>query len=185
MEKAVKAGPCFTQHEGKVGHVNKKVGKKRRFRDACDAGSKGTVLGLRGAGGGEDGEELETQRNKEAKHKQGSFQGKGEVEAVEKRKRPLSEEGNEAQEQQHEEGENGSRPSGEAAKKKRAKCAHNRQCRQFEGSSTCECRRILRLCKQCNGLGICEHNRERSKCKQCGGGARICEHNRQIHNCKQ
>jgi hypothetical protein len=65
----------------------------------------------------------------------------GKEEAVEKRKRPSSEEGNEAQEQQHEEGVGGSRASGEAAKKKHAKCPHNRQkiqCWQCEGSSTCE-----------------------------------------------
>ena len=37
-ETAVKAGPCFTQLEGRVGHGNEKVGEKRRFRDACDAG---------------------------------------------------------------------------------------------------------------------------------------------------
>jgi hypothetical protein len=43
---------------------------------------------------------LENKRKKEAKHKQGSFQGKGKGEAVEKRKRPLSDEGKEAQKQQ-------------------------------------------------------------------------------------
>jgi hypothetical protein len=161
-EKAVKAGPCFTQLEGSVGHGNEKVGEKRRFRDACDAGGEGTGQRLRGKGGGAGGEKIENKRNKEATHKQGSFQGNGKEEAVEKRKRPLSEEGSEAQEQQHEEGESGSRASGEAAKKKRAKCPHNRQksqCWQCEGSSTCEHRRILRLCKQCNGLRRGEHLR--------------------------
>ncbi len=156
-EKAVKAGPCSTQLEGSVGRGNEKVGEKRRFRDACDAGGEGTGQGLRGEGGGAGGERLDnTERKKEATHKQGSFQGKGKEEAVEKRKRPLFEEGNEAQTQQHEEGVGGSRASSEGAKKKRAKCPHNRQqsqCWQCEGSSTCEHRRILRLCKQCNGLG--------------------------------
>jgi hypothetical protein len=126
-DEAFKAGPCFTQLEGRVGHGNEKVGEKRRFRDACDAGGEGTGQGLRGEGGGAEGEKLENKTKTEAKHKQGSFQGKGKEEAVEKRKRPLSEEGNEAQEQHHEEGLGGSRASGEAAKKKRAKCPHNRQ----------------------------------------------------------
>ena len=124
-EKVVKDGPCFTQLEGE--HGNEKVGEKRRFRDACDARGEGTGQGLRGEGGAAGGEKLENKRNKEAKHKQGSFQGKGKDEAVETRKRPWSEEANEAQEQQHEEGVGGSRASGEAAKAKRAKCPHNRQ----------------------------------------------------------
>ena len=50
------------------------------------------------------GEKLENKRKKEVQHKQGSFQGKGKEEVAEKRKRPSSEEDNEAQEQQHEEG---------------------------------------------------------------------------------
>ena len=41
-EKAVKAvseaGAWQTQLEGRVGHGNEKVGKKRRFREACDTG---------------------------------------------------------------------------------------------------------------------------------------------------
>ena len=76
-EKDVKAGPCFTQLEGRVGHGNEKVGEKRRFRDACDAGGEGTGQGLRGEGGGAGSEKFENKRKKEAKHKQGSFQGKG------------------------------------------------------------------------------------------------------------
>ena len=96
-EKAVKAGPCLPQLEGRVGHGNEKVGEKRRFRDARDAGGEGTAQGLRGEGGGAGGEKLGNKRTKEAKHKQGSFQGKGKEEAVEERKRPSSEEGNEAQ----------------------------------------------------------------------------------------
>jgi hypothetical protein len=186
-EKVVKPGPCFTHLEVSVGRRNEKVGEKRRSRDACDAGGEGTGQGLREVGGGAGGEKLENKRKKEAKHMQGSFQGKGKEEAVEKRKRPSSEEANEAQEQQHEEEVGGSRASGEVEKKKSAKCPHNRQrsqCWQSEGSSTCEHRRILRLCKQCNGLGICEHNRIRSQCKQCDG-ASICEHNRQRSKCKQ
>jgi hypothetical protein len=71
------------------------------------------------------GEKLENQRKKEAKHKQGVFNGKGKEEAVEKRQRPSSEEGNESYIQQHE-GVGGSRTSGEAVKRKREKCPHNR-----------------------------------------------------------
>jgi hypothetical protein len=124
---------------------------------------------------------------KETKDKQGSFQGKGKEEAVEKRKRPLSEEAYEDQEQQHEEGVGCSRASGEAAKKKCAKCEHNRErstCKQCGGASICEHNRRRSECKQCGGASICEHNRKRSKCKQCGG-ASICEHNRQRSGCKQ
>ena len=88
-EKAVKAGPCFTQLEGRVGHGHEQVGEKRRLRDACDAGGEETGQGLRGEGGGAGGEKLENKIKKEAKHKQGSFQGKGKEEAVEKRKRSL------------------------------------------------------------------------------------------------
>jgi hypothetical protein len=66
------------------------VGEKRRFRVARDAGGEETGQGLRGEGRGAGGEKLENKRKKEAKHKQGSFQGKGKGEAVEKRKRPLS-----------------------------------------------------------------------------------------------
>jgi hypothetical protein len=187
-EKAVKPGPCLTQLEGRVWHGNEKLGEKRRFRDTCDAGGEETGQGLRGEGGAAGGEKLENKTKKEATHKpQGSFQGQGKGEAVEKRKRPLSEEGNQAQEQQHEDGVSGSSASGETAKKKRAKYPHNRtksQCWHCEGLSTCEHRQILRLCKKCNGLGICEHNRIRTGCKQCGG-ASICEHNRQRCTCKQ
>jgi hypothetical protein len=60
-ENAVQAGPCFTQLEGRVGHANEKVGEKRRFRDACDAGGEGTAQGLRGEGGGAGGRELRGQ----------------------------------------------------------------------------------------------------------------------------
>jgi hypothetical protein len=81
---------------------------------------------------------------------------------VEKRLRPSSEEGNEEQKQQHAEGVGSRRARGEAVKKKYVKCPYNRQrsqCWQYEGSSTCEHRSILRLCKQSYGLGICQHNR--------------------------
>ena len=115
-EKAVQAGPCSTQLEGSVGRGNEKVGEKRRFRDACDAGGEGTGQGLRGEGGGAGGEKLENKRKNEAKHKQGSFEGKGKEEAVDKRKRPSSEEESEAQ-KQHEEGVGGGRTSGADAKK--------------------------------------------------------------------
>jgi hypothetical protein len=93
-EKAVKAGPCSTQLEGSVGNVNEKVGEKRLFREACDAvAGEAAGQGLRGEGGGAGGE---NKRKKEAKHKQGSFEGKGKEEAVEKRKRPSSTEDSEA-----------------------------------------------------------------------------------------
>ncbi len=50
-EKAVKAGPCFTQPEGRVEHGNEKVGEKRRFREACDAvAGEAAGQGLRGEG---------------------------------------------------------------------------------------------------------------------------------------
>ena len=100
-EKAVKAGPCSTQLEGRVGHGNEKVGEKRRFRNACDAGgSEEAGQGLRGEGGGAGGEKLEKKRKKDTKHKQGGLEGKGKEEAVAIRKRPSSEKGNEVQKQQ-------------------------------------------------------------------------------------
>ena len=126
-DKAVKAGPGSTQLEGRVGHGNEKVGEKRRVRDACDAGGEAAEHGLRGEGGGAGDEKLERKRKKETKHKQRGFEGKGKEEAVEERKRPSSDEGNEAQKQQHGEGVGSSRASGEAVKKKRAKCPHKRQ----------------------------------------------------------
>jgi hypothetical protein len=76
------------------------VGEKRRFREACDAvAGEAAGQGLRGEGGGAGGEKLENKRKKEAKHKQGSFEGKGKEEAVEKKKRPSSKEDSEAQKQ--------------------------------------------------------------------------------------
>ncbi len=57
-EKAVKAGPCSTQHQGRGGRGNEKVGDKRRVHDARDAGGEGTGQGLRGEGGGAGGEKL-------------------------------------------------------------------------------------------------------------------------------
>ena len=122
------------------------MGEKRRFLDASDAGGEETGQRLRAEGGGAEDKKLEKKRQKEAKHNQGSFEGKGKVEAVEKRKRPLSEEVHETQKQKHEEAEGGSRASGEAAKKKRTKNPHNCPKSQFwscEGSGTCEHRRIL------------------------------------------
>ncbi len=66
-EKAAKAGPCSIQLEGRVGHRNDKVGEKRRYRDACDAGGgEAAGQGLGGAGGGAGGEKLEKKRKKEA-----------------------------------------------------------------------------------------------------------------------
>jgi hypothetical protein len=98
MEKAVKAGPGSTQLEGRVGHGNEKVGEKRRFRDACDVLGEAAGQGLRVEGGWAADEKFERKRKKQAKHKQRGFEGKGKEEAVEKRKRPSSEEDNEAQE---------------------------------------------------------------------------------------
>jgi hypothetical protein len=107
-EEDVKAGSCLTQLEGRVGRGNEKVCENRRFRDACDAGGKETGQGLRGEGGGAGGEELENKRKKEARHKLGTFEGKGNEEDVEKRRRLSSEVDSETQEQQHE-GVGGSR----------------------------------------------------------------------------
>ena len=77
---------------------------------ACDAGGETAGHGLLDEGGGAGDEKLEKKRKKEAKHKQRGFEGKGNGEAVEKRKRP-SEKGNEAQKPQHGEGEGSSRAS--------------------------------------------------------------------------
>ena len=173
-EKAIKAGPCFIQLEG--GHGNEKVGEKRRFRDACDAGGEGIGQRLRGEGGVAGGEKLQNKSNKEAKRKQGSFQRKIKEKAVEKRKRHLSEEDNEVV---------GKRRSGE--KKRIDIYEHNRiksGCKQCGGSSICQHNRQKSGCKQCGGSSICKHNRERRKCKQCGGSS-ICEHNRRRSQCKQ
>jgi hypothetical protein len=108
-DETVKAAPFATRLEGSVRRGHEKVGEKRRCREACDAGGEGAGQGLRGEGGGAGGEKLENKTKKEARHKQSSFEGKGKEEAVETRKRPLSEEDNEAQEQQHEEGVGSSR----------------------------------------------------------------------------
>ncbi len=72
--------------------VGDKVGDKRRFGDACDTGwGEAAEEGPHGEGGGEGGEKLKDKRQKETKHKREEFQDKGKGEAVEKRKRPLSE----------------------------------------------------------------------------------------------
>ena len=73
-------------------------------------------------------EKLEKKRMKEAKHKQGCFEGKSKDEAVEKiKKRPSSEHSNEAHKQdQGEEGEEvgSSRANDEAVKKEVPVPAH-------------------------------------------------------------
>ena len=69
-EKTVMSGPCFIQFEGRVGCGNQKVGEKRRFRDACDAGGDGTGQGLLTEGGGGGGEKLENKRKKKSKYTQ-------------------------------------------------------------------------------------------------------------------
>jgi hypothetical protein len=63
-EKAVKAGPGSTQFEGR--HENEKVGEKRWFRDACDAGGEAAGHGLRGEAGLAGDEKLEKKRKKAA-----------------------------------------------------------------------------------------------------------------------
>jgi hypothetical protein len=78
---------------------------------------RGNRAGLRGEGGGAGGEKLDNKRKKDAKLKHGSIEGKGHEEAVEKRKRPLFEEDNEAPKQLHQQGVGGSRASSEDAKK--------------------------------------------------------------------
>ena len=95
-EQAAKAGAWSTELEGRAGHDSEKVGEKRRFRDACDTRwGEATEEGPRGEGstegGGAGGEKLNDKRQKESKHKQEGFQGKGKGEAVEKRKRALFE----------------------------------------------------------------------------------------------
>jgi hypothetical protein len=182
-EQAAKAGAWSTGLEGRVGHGSGKVGAKRRFRDACDTG-----LGEAAGEGprGEGGEKLKDKKQKETKHKQEGFQGKGKEEAVEKRKRPLAEGAGTAGKAQRGEGVGGAGAGGGAVKKGAAKCPHNRRksrCKECGGVGICEHSRIRRQCKQCGGASICEHNRRRSGCKECGG-AGICEHNRERHRCK-
>jgi hypothetical protein len=66
-EQAAKAGVWSTGLEGRVGHGNgmQKVGKKRRFRDACDTGwGAASEEGPRGEGGGAGGEKLKDKRQK-------------------------------------------------------------------------------------------------------------------------
>ena len=156
--------------------------------------------------GQENGSGVETRnwdkRTEEVKHKQGSFEDKGKEEAVEKRKRPLTEEGNEAQKQQHEE-VGGSRASGEPLGKKPAQppkkamlamrgIKHVRASQNLESVQAMQWTRHQRAqhnrrrseCKQCCGASICEHIRRRSQCKQCGESG-ICEHIREGYYCKQ
>jgi hypothetical protein len=91
-EQAAKAGAWSTGLGGRVGHGSGKVGEKRRFRDACDTGwGEAVEEGPRSEGGAAGGEKLKDKRQKVTKHKQEGVQGKGKGEAVEKRKRPLSE----------------------------------------------------------------------------------------------
>ena len=88
-EQAAKAGAWSTGLEGRVGHGSGKVGEKRRVRDACDTGwGEAAEEGPRGEGGGAGGEKLKDKRQKETKHKQEGFQGKGKEEAVENKKCP-------------------------------------------------------------------------------------------------
>jgi hypothetical protein len=98
------------------------VGEKRRFRDACDTGwGEAAEEGPRGGAGGE---KLKDKRQKETKHKQEEFQGNGKEEAVEKRKRPLSEGAGTAGKALRGEGVGGAGAGGGAVKKGGAKCPH-------------------------------------------------------------
>jgi hypothetical protein len=197
-EQAAKAGAWSTGLEGRVGHGSGKVVEKRRFCDACDTGWGETAE--EGPRGGAGGEKLKDNRQKETKHKQEGFTGKGKGEAVEKRKRPLSEGVGTAGKAQRGEEVGGAGAGGGAVKKARAKCPHNRQrsqCKECGGAGICEHNRERSKCKQYGGASICEHNHRRIKCKQCickhnrqrsvckqCGGASICEHNRQRSKCK-
>ncbi len=69
------------------------MGEKRRFRDGYNTGWGETAeQGSLGKEGGTGGEKLNDKRQKETKNKQEGFQGKGEGETVEKKRRcPLSE----------------------------------------------------------------------------------------------
>ena len=110
-DKAVKAGPCSTQLQGSVGKVNEEVDEKRRFARLWRARKQDRGCAVREESW--ETKSLKTsERKKVAKHNQGNFEGKGKEEAVEKRKRPSSEEGNEAQKQQHGAGVGGSRATG-------------------------------------------------------------------------
>ncbi len=80
------------------------MGEKCRFREAGDAVTdESTGLWVYHEGGGSGDEKLatsaENKRKKEANYNQGSCKHKAET--VEKRKRSISEEGNEVQKQQH------------------------------------------------------------------------------------
>jgi hypothetical protein len=155
-----------------------------------------------GAGGGAGGEKPESKTKGEDKHKHGVFLGKGKEQAVEKRKRSVSDAGSRATKQQRGEGEGGEGGCGGAVKKDSAKGQHNRRkaiecnslcicehncqrssCKQCGSSSICEHNRRRSRCTLCGGSSICEHNRERRRCKLCGGLS-ICEHNRRRSNCK-
>ncbi len=188
-EHAAKAGAWSTGLEGRVvGHGSEKVGEKRRFRDACDTGrGEAAEEGPFGDGGGAGGKTLKDKRQKETKHKQEGFHGKGKKEAVEKRKRHLSEGAGTAGKAQRGEGVGGAGAGGGAVKKGGGKCPHNRQrshCKECGGVGICEHNRQRHKCKQCGGASICEHNRLRIRCKECGGSS-ICEHNRMRSSCKE
>ena len=155
--------------------------------------------------GQENGSGVETRnwdkRTEEVKHKQGSFEDKGKEEAVEKRKRPLTEEDNEAQKQQHE-GVDGSRASSEPLGGESASSAHTtakrpmfpmrgikhvRASPKHKTGQTMQWTRHLGAHphkKQCGDSSICEHNRQRSGFNECGG-ASIYEHNRIKGGCNQ
>jgi hypothetical protein len=188
-EQAVKDGAWSSGLEGRAGHGTGKVGEKPRFCDACGTGwGEVAEKGPHGEGGGAGGEKLKDKRQKETKHKQEGFQGKGKGEPVEmNRRRPLSEGAGTAGKAQRGEGVDGTVAGGGAVKKGRAKYQHNHirsQCKECGGASICEHNRIRSRCKQCGGASICEHHRRRSDCKECGGSG-ICEHNRQRSRCKQ
>ena len=111
-EKAVNADPWSNQLEGRVGHGNEKVGGKRRSHEA--GGGEVAAGGPRGEEGRAEVEpkgegkvaEKQKKRKLEAKQKQGGFEGSKE-EAVDKRKRPVSDAGGRAKEKQKREEEVG------------------------------------------------------------------------------
>ena len=63
-EKAVKAGPCLTHLEGRVGHENEKVGEKRRVHDACNAGAGQQDRGFKVRKEGREMRSLKTRERK-------------------------------------------------------------------------------------------------------------------------
>ena len=87
-------------------------------------------------------EKLQNKKKKEAKNKQGSFEGKCKEEAVEKRH---------------------TRQKSQCWQCEGSSIYEHRRilrlCKQCNGQGICEHNRIESGCKQCGGSSICEHNR--------------------------